>query len=311
MKFKYDDTEILNRALLKEISSAQKPPALSLYQPTHRRHPENLQDPLRFRGLIKELEASLNLHYTSEEIQIILHPFKLLTTNSQFWNHTLDGLAVFGCPNYFRAIRIPHLMTELTIVADSFHTKPLHRFLQSVDRYQVLGISLHQIKLFEGNRHSLDEVELDPQVPRTVTEALGEELTEAHSTVASYGGVGVGSGPMHHGHGGKKDEVNIDAQRFFRAVDQAISEHYSQPSGLPLILAALPEHHHLFRQISHNSNLVSKGIEFNPDSISNAELQRLAWQVMEPVHQAKLDLWNNEFATAQSHKTGLAAIYRY
>jgi hypothetical protein len=71
-------------------------------------------------------------------------------------------------------------------VADSFHTKPLRRFLQTVDRYQVLGLSLDKIRIFEGDCHSLHEIDPAPGVPRTITEALGAELTESSSTVASY-----------------------------------------------------------------------------------------------------------------------------
>lgn len=304
MKFKDYDMEIISNDLLKEIASARNPPCVSLFQVTHRQHPDNVQDPLRFRVLIKEVEASLRKKYSSEETQNILNPFHELAIDSQFWNHTLDGLVVFACQNYFRAVRIPRSVSEFVIVSDSFHTKPIHRFLQSVDRYQVLGISLNQIRLFEGNRYSLDEIELVPGVPRTISEALGNELTEPHTTVASYGGVGGGATPMHHGHGGKKDEVNIDAERFFRAVDRAILEHYSQQSRLPLILAALPQHHHLFRRISHNPHLISEGISFNPDSISVSKLQNLAWQAIEPVYKAKLNAWNEEFAKAKSQQTG-------
>ena len=162
-------------------------------------------------------------------------------------------------------IPLPQPVTELVVVANSFHTKPLRRFLQSVDRYQVLGLSLHEVRLFEGNRHALDEFDLVPGFPRTITEALGGELTEPHQTVASYGGVGGASRPMHHGQGAKRDEVDIDAERFFRAVDRAVLEHYSRPSGLPLILAALPEHHPLFRQVTNNPHLVAEGIRSNPD----------------------------------------------
>ena len=46
---------------------------------------------------------------------------------------------------------------------------------------------------------------------------------------------------MHHGHGGKKDEADIDAERFFRAIDRAVLEHHSRPSGPPLMLAALSD----------------------------------------------------------------------
>lgn len=36
-----------------------EPPCISLYQPTHRNHPENQQDPIRFRNLLAEMENSL------------------------------------------------------------------------------------------------------------------------------------------------------------------------------------------------------------------------------------------------------------
>lgn len=304
MKFKNYEVDILSRKLLEEISSAQKAPCLSLYQFTHRHHPENLQDSIRFSGLVKELETSLLLQYSAEETQILLNPFEALTIDAQFWNQALDGLAVFASPNFFRVVRLPHIVSNLSIVADSFHTKPLIRFLQTVDRYQVLGVSLHHIRLFEGNRNSLEEIELVPEVPRTISEALGDKFTLAHTSVASYGGVGARSVPMRHGHGGKKDEVDTDQERYFRAVDRAIWEYYSKHSGLPLILAALPEHHYLFQKISHNSSLIAEGIEFNPDSLSIAQLRKLAWKAIRPNYESKLEAWREEFTNAHSEKIG-------
>jgi hypothetical protein len=50
---------------------------------------------------------------------------------------------------------------------------------------------------------------------------------------------------MHHGHGGKSPEEDIDTEKFFRLSQKTI-DNYSGPSGLPLILAALPEHQNLF-----------------------------------------------------------------
>ncbi len=294
----------LTNEVLAGFSSNHEPPCLSLYQPTHRRHPENQQDPIRFRNLVKELEASLRQKYPSAETQLLLQPFEALAHEAEFWNHTLDGLAVLGGHGIFRALRIPQSVAELAVVADSFHTKPLRRFLQSVDRYQVLGLSLDKIRLFEGNRHALDELDLVPGVPRTIADALGGELTEPHQTVASYGGVGGASNRMHHGHGGKADEADVDAERFFRAVDRAVLEHYTKPSGLALILAALPEHHHLFHQVSQNPLLLDEGVRFNPDSLPADELRALAWQAVEPRYQARLASLREEFEQARSKSIG-------
>ena len=44
---------------LRSLIASDARPCISLYQPTHRRHPENQQDPIRFRNLVKEAEASL------------------------------------------------------------------------------------------------------------------------------------------------------------------------------------------------------------------------------------------------------------
>ena len=35
------------------LLAEREAPCLSLYQPTHRQHPDNTQDPLRFRNLVK------------------------------------------------------------------------------------------------------------------------------------------------------------------------------------------------------------------------------------------------------------------
>lgn len=298
-------SELLTGESLSELASGHKPPCLSLYQPTHRRYLDNQQDPIRFRNLIKQLEASLRQAYPAVETRLLLEPFEALAHDHDFWNHTLDGLVVLGAKGIFRVYKLQRPVAELAVAADSFHARPLKRILQSVDRYHVLGVNRQEIKLFEGNRDALAEIEPAQGIPRTITEALGDELTEPHSTVASYGGVGQGSVPMHHGHGGKESKVNIDAERFFRIVDRGILEHHSRPSGLPLILAALPEHHHMFHDVSHNPFLIQENIDIHPDALSSVdELRRRAWQLFEPQYQARLAESIEEFEQARSKGLG-------
>ncbi len=300
----------LNKDYAAGLFRGCEPPCLSLYQPTHRRHPENHQDPIRFQNLVKALEESLLQKYPRREIRTLLDPFLALAEDRDFWEHTLDGLAVLGARGVFRVYRLQRPVAELAVVADSFHTKPLLRMLQSADSYQVLGLSRQESKLFEGNRDSLDEIEPAPGVPRTITEALGEELTEPHQTVASYGGVGASHSAMHHGQGGKGSEVDIDTERFFRAVDRAILEHHSRPSAVPLILATLPEHRQLFHQVSHNPFLMEEGIDIYPDALPTDELRQRAWKVVEPHYLERLDSLIEEFGRARAKDLGEEDVVR-
>ncbi len=292
---------------LTKLLAVQEPPCLSLYQPTHRHHPENQQDPIRFRNLLKSLEDSLQRRFPEGEVQPLLAPFRALAGDRNFWNHTLDGLAVLGAPGMFQVYQLQRPVAELAVVANSFHIKPLIRILQSADRYQVLGLNRQEIRLFEGNRDALDEVELAQDFPRTITEALGKDLTEPHITVSSHG-TGAGGTPMRHGHGSKKDEVDIDTERFFRAVDRAILERYSKPSGLPLLLAALPEYHTLFRQISHNPLLMHEGIDTYPDALPLDALRERAWSAVEPRYHARLAKLVDEFLEAKAKGIGADTV---
>jgi hypothetical protein len=287
-------------------------PCLSLFQPTHRHHPGNQQDPIRFRNLTKTLEDSLRRKFAARDVQAWLEPFRDLAADEHFWQHTLDGLAVLATPASFEVYSLQRAVPELAVVADSFHTKPLLRIVQSADRYQILGLARNEVTMFEGNRDAVDPIPLGEGVPRTLADALGDELTEPHMTVASYG-TGVRGPAMHHGQGSRKDELQVDDERFFRVVDRAVAQRHSRPSGLPLILAALPEHQGLFRPLSHNPALLADGIDTHPSALSAEALRERAWGVVEPQYVARLARLVAEFHEARAKDRGadeLAAIAR-
>lgn len=278
---------LLTAQSLKELALLATPPCLTIYQPTHRSHPDNRQDPLRFRQHVAALAAALGPAYSAARAKALLAPFDELASNETFWNHTLDGLAVMGAAEVFRVFVLPRPLSDQVLVADSFDTQALQEILDSDARYQVLCLSRDKARLFEGNRDALLEVNLPSSVPRTATEALGDRLTEAHQTVSSHGGIGHGHSALVHSSGGKKDEVDLDTDRYFRLLDRALIEHCSTPTGLPLLLVALPEHHHRFRQASHNTQLLPKGLEINPDALNVEALRQRAWEVVAPQYPSR------------------------
>jgi phage baseplate assembly protein W len=302
--------------LLSKLLSYEGELCLSIYMPTHRSHPDNLQDVTRYKSLIKSLEVSLFLKYSAKEVKQFLEPLEALILDKQLWNHTLDGLGIFCSPNFIETVYLPISVQELAIAADSFHTKPLRKYLQSTDNYYVLALSNQSFHLFEGNRFALHAVNLPDDVPVTITEVLGEEFTEKHTTVASYGGTSGESGAMRHGHGSKKDEIDNDTEKFFRAVAKTIEERYSSPTGRPLILAALPEYHNIFFKVNKNALLLPIGIPINANALAIDKLTDMAWEIMEPAYISKLDSLVSQFnqekannkATDQIKEAAIAAI---
>jgi hypothetical protein len=298
----------INDGQLADLLRSVRPPCLSLYQPTHRAHPDKRQDPIRFRNLVKSLEDALRRNYATADAGRLLEPFNGLAADERFWNRTLDALAVLSAPGVFRVYRLQRSAGELAVAGESFHLKPLLRILQSADRYQVLGLARQEVKLFEGNRDTLDEVDLHPGVPRTAGDALEGERKQPQISVWTYraGAVGPQAGAgVQHGQGGQKDEeIERDTEKFFLTVDRTVLEHHSRPSGLPLLLAALPEHHGRFRRLSRNPFLLADGIDTHPDALSAVELRERAWRVLEPHYLERLAGLVEMYGTARSRELG-------
>jgi hypothetical protein len=295
---------------IQDLLAEQQPPCVSIYQPTHRQYPQSRENPIRYKNLVREIERSLPPAGEQESngrgARSILKRLEALIDDKDFWMHRQDGLGVLATVDAFYTFDLPRSVPELAIVADSFHIKPLIRILQSADRYHVLGIGLHKAQLFEGNRDALFPVELT-DVPAEMTEALGAELSEPHRSVRPNTRAGGGGGTgttVHYGQGSKKDEVDIDRDRFFKIVDQGILDHYSQPTQLPLVLCALAEHQGAFRQLSQNRYLVSEGITANPESLTIEEMRTKAWKCIEPRYLQRLAELVDKYQVAASRALG-------
>lgn len=273
-------------------------PHLSLYQPTHRAFPERQQDPIRFRNLVKELEQSLQQRYPGREIASLLQPFRELADDEGFWNHPGDGLAVLGAPDLFRVYRLRRPVAALAVAADSFHTKPLMRIVQSADRYQVLAVDRQRARLFEGNRDGLEEVAMADDVPRTIDEAMNRDI-ERERSIRTHGRLDSAS-TTRQGTDVRQDSIDADTDAFFRTVDRAVTEHHSRPSGLPLILAALPDHQSRYRKLSANTALLAAGIDRNPESLDIGQLRDEAWQLVLPRYLDRLAGLVDTYRAAQA-----------
>lgn len=266
------------------ILAAHTPPCVSLYQPTHRSHPDNAQDPIRFRNLVKTLSESLQQRYSNRDVEALLEPLHALAEDGNAWNHMFDGLAVLAAPGFFRVYRLQRPVPELAVVADSFHAKPLLRIMQSADRFQILGLNRHEARLFEGNRDQLDEIALSPDVAG----ALDQDI-ERDRSIRTYGPI-RDSAMGRHGssNDAKQSAIHSDTEHFFRSVDRGVLEHNAHATGLPLLLAALPEHHHLFREVSQNPNLLDATIDVHPDDLTLDALRARAWEKLQPTYLRRL-----------------------
>ncbi|NRO95717.1 hypothetical protein GWC77_07180 [Paraburkholderia sp. NMBU_R16] len=259
------------------LLSPRQGPCLSLCQPVHGSFPDTKQDVLRYRNLLGRLRENASERYPSSVLEPMLARFDALIGERGFWDHTFKGLAVYGAPDFFHVVRTAQPLPERAVVADTFYLKPLIEQFQFADRFQLLVLSRHSAALYQGNVYGLEPVALHPSVPKSALDVPATAPQSEDRAVAAKGGENRGDRyTAHHGGGSKHDVVNEDEERFFRVLARGIYEHHSQPTGLPLLLAATPEHQALFRRVSSNPHLLDERIDAYPGDAKPTELAAAA-----------------------------------
>lgn len=286
--------ELIN-TLEHPIFEEQGGPFISIYQTTHRDPSKNEEDALRFKNLIKEAEKQLEVNYPDEDPKDVLNPLYDIESNTQFWNQTQEGIAVFSSKNHTVAFRFSQPIRDVAVVSETLYAIPLIRLFQTLDDYYVLALSKDSFRLFYGNRDKVSEVTFDEDQPTTKEEVLGTLETDNNVTHGSYGG---GGGAQYHGHEDAKKVEEEDMKRFFRYVDEFVDDTYTKTSGSPLILWALPKAQGVFRKVSKNDNLMEDGVEKSTKELTEDEVRDQTWSIIEPVYEEGVNDLVERFNTA-------------
>ena len=157
--------DAIRRTDLQRLAVGRQGPCVSVFLPTHRAGREVEQAPIRLKNLLRQATDALKTDgVRAPEIDRLLAPLRRLLDDRLFWQYQSDGLALFSRPGWWRSFRVPLDLPELAVVDDRFHVSPLLPLLVVDGHFFVLALSQNQIRLLEGTRDRVEEVDL-PGVP--------------------------------------------------------------------------------------------------------------------------------------------------
>lgn len=275
-----------------------KRPVISIYVDTNIKKPDRLENPIRFKNLVKEVQASLkDKEFKGFKDLFLL--FKEMEEDALFWEGATESMAILGDEEECIVYKLPVNVKSLAIVSDSYYIKPLLRSFQSYGHYHVLGLNRDNFVLYEADRYGIHAIPVDEK-DATMEGVLGTEKTAPHLSVASIGG----DQSMYHGHGGAKDERKVDQEKFFRHVDAFVLEQYSKIARIPLILVGLDEHQGKFRKLTKNAFLIEEGIKVDIDALDKKSLHEKVQAVMEGLFKHQLKNRMEAFGEARAKDQG-------
>ena len=267
--------ESLTRDNLRELIDTEGEWCVSFYMPTMR-GAEAQQNVIRFRNLLREAEGQLSqVGMRVPDIEAFLGPAQGLLNDAALWRSTRDGLAVFVAENHLSHYYLPEAVEEVVTVRRRFHLKPLLALLSGDGRFYVLALSQDQVRLLEGTRDSVAEIEL-VGLPESLSEALQYDRSERQMRA---GAVAAPAGSVHGT--GTDEETKLDILRYFQMVDRGLRDMLGD-QRVPLVVAGVDYLLPIYRQANSYPYLVDTGVIGNPQTLNAKELHRRAWEIVRP-----------------------------
>ena len=262
-------------AELQQLLVDHEPPCISIFQPTHRAPPQAREDAIRFKNLLGEAERLLGAAVPGRQVAALLEPIGGLL-DGEMRGPRGDGIAVFRSKDVLALYSVPFELPERVVVADSFHVRPLIRYLQSGARYYVLSLSRNAVALYEGSATGLTRVFANG-LPSSLAETLKID-DDAGFTNRHSGAAGTGA-TSSHGSGSGDEDRKDELEPFFRAVDEALWE-VLRDEHAPLVLAGVGYYHPIYHGVSRYAHLLHDGVDGNFEHSSSSALHERAWPIV-------------------------------
>ncbi|MBO1330690.1 chemotaxis protein [Streptomyces sp. VRA16 Mangrove soil] len=149
----------LTPAILAKLRKQRPYPAVTLAMPTHRRRPENAQDPVRLGNLVSEAERRLDADplVTKELREDVVGQLKSAVREIDL-AHAKDGLVVFAAPGEHETWFVDRAVPERVVVADTYLTRNLVAADAAGRPFRVLSVAADRIALWDGRGDRVTEV---------------------------------------------------------------------------------------------------------------------------------------------------------
>lgn len=141
----------LSTAILSELRRPRPYPAVSVLTPTHRREPDNTQDPVRLRNMVAEAKKQLEADpaVSRERRADVVRQLDQALTEVDL-AHSEDGLVIFAAPGEHQVWSLARSVPERVVLSDTFLTRNLVSAQAAERPFWVLSVSADRVTLWDG-----------------------------------------------------------------------------------------------------------------------------------------------------------------
>lgn len=192
---------------------------ISLYQATARTGEDVNLGPIEFKNLMKQVKAEIG---DTKEGKVLLEKLSEIQEDPLFWQHRTEGLLLLLNDKEQVVHNLAMSVKSKVVVGGPFHLLPLIQSEQNLEEHFILDIGKDRFQLWFGNGTSLYEIK--GEIAASFDELYNDLDANADVNFGSYSGTRT----AFHGHRSKSEEEEKNKEKYFRYLDDTLSEFFDR-----------------------------------------------------------------------------------
>jgi hypothetical protein len=233
-------------------------------------------------------------HTDTKSADGLFAPIEQLAANLHAAHTWSNSLIAFRSPSAFRHYWMRQRLQEMAEVGERFAIRPLLAALTREQRFHLLAIGRHHVRLFRSTPHQTEEVRLEGIAPQDMQEFLHtrqpdhllEDRMAAGPSVGTMPGVIVGTSA-------ESEKEQDRFRHFLKEVERGVTK-LLRRDGEPLLLAGVEYDVAIYRQLNSYPHLLAQAVHGSPERLTPPNLHDRAWEIVsqcpsEPLQKAMAD----------------------
>lgn len=252
---------MINNEKLDKILEHDNFPAVSIFIPTEITGDYEVNR-IRWKNQLSEVYKTLADE--GYEKTSFLKSAENLLDDSTFWANQSSGLAGYFSPGVSEIVNLNDTPISSNLISNTFVATPLLLSKMNSQRVFLLTLSQNDVRFFEAVNSGIFPVRIEDLLP-AVDIKLALNLDIQKETLHP-----TGQGLSNTNH--FKDKSNVRIEQFFKLIDDGLWT-LLEGEKVPLVIAAVEEHHSVYRNVSRYKYISPHMLMGNTDTMSPAELR--------------------------------------
>jgi Bacterial archaeo-eukaryotic release factor family 3 len=285
----------MKREKLEKLASEKSNPCVTISMNTHRTHPDNVQDVIVLKNLLKEARERVLGEFSKHPINNLLDKIENLEKEIDV-NYNLDSLHIFLSDSTKEIIKSSWPTPQNTVAIDEkFTIRPLIKLFNRAEEYMILLLSQSGARLLHANNDLISGELENNNFPFTKD---GELLPNKRTTQEKLID------------GKQADNLILD---FLNKIDKAVVKEVYNKHGLKCVVMCTEDNYSRLMQVADKPFIYLGNVSIDYKDVPNQTIAAFAWKLVNALqHQQRADAISEMMEASGEGKviTDLQDIFR-